>query len=334
MVEEFLEVTVIICTRNRAKQLAAVLESAAAMRVPEGLQWEFLLVDNGSTDNTAEVAMAFADRLPMRVVREDTPGLSNARNKGVREARGHYLCWTDDDVVIDPGWLSAYVEAFRRHPEAAIFGGKVIPRLEGTAAPDWFVKGRYERPICYLLAYRDFGDAELLLRMETGQVPYGANFAVRTHEQRQFLYDPELGVSPSHKRLGEETDVIYRILHSGASGWWVPGSLVNHIIPPARQTAAYVYEYHYLAGATMAHIRSATPQRNHILLDGRQVEGYELRPWRLFRRGINRLLRYGLARLRGDEAWVGRLSEAGYFLGAAGYRSRYDSQLAGLKKWF
>ncbi|MET0210652.1 MAG: glycosyltransferase, partial [Burkholderiaceae bacterium] len=215
-----LEVTVVICTRNRAKQLSSVLTSASAMDVPPDLRWEFLVVDNGSTDNTEEVIRSFADRLPVRYCREDTPGLSNARNCGVKAARGRYICWTDDDVVIDSRWLSAYVDAFRRHPEAAIFGGRVLPQLEGKSAPDWFVQHHLAVPISSPMAYRDLGDHEVTLGFKGNRVPYGANYAVRTAEQRQAMYDPALGVSPTHKRLGEEVDVIYRMMKAGATGWW------------------------------------------------------------------------------------------------------------------
>jgi hypothetical protein len=78
-----LDITVIICTRNRAPQLRQALESAARLRVPDDLKWELVVVDNGSSDGTAEVAASFKSRLPVRVIREETPGLSNARNRGV-----------------------------------------------------------------------------------------------------------------------------------------------------------------------------------------------------------------------------------------------------------
>ncbi|MBX9715690.1 MAG: glycosyltransferase family 2 protein [Burkholderiaceae bacterium] len=326
-----LEVTVVICTRNRARQLASVLESAAAMSVPEGLQWEFLLVDNGSTDDTTEVAMGFADRLPMRVVREDTPGLSNARNKGVEQARGRYMCWTDDDVVIDPGWLAAYVQGFRMHPDAAVFGGKVIPLLEGGNAPDWFERGKFQQPLSSLLAYRDLGEVAIPLGFSGGLVPYGANYAVRTQEQRQALYDPQLGVSPSHKMLGEEVDVMYRMFKAGVTGWWVPGSLVNHIIPPARQTRSYVYEYYFLAGATMVHMRQHHPRGNFLVTPTYTPPGYSLGAFRCFRRGVNRLLQFRRARRAGDPIWVSLLADAGYYMGAASYRNRLAPFLLNLK---
>jgi len=105
-------VSVVVCTRNRADQLGEFLQSAAGLTVPPGLAWELIIVDNGSSDHTAEVVESFASQIPVRCVREDKAGLSNARNRGVDEAKGDYICWTDDDVKLDPKWLSAYVAAF------------------------------------------------------------------------------------------------------------------------------------------------------------------------------------------------------------------------------
>src|SRR5262245_58021394 len=102
------DITVLICTRNRAAQLGHALSSAARMDAPPGVRWELVVVDNGSTDETEQVALGYSDRLPVRLVREETPGLSHARNRGVSEARGRYICWTDDDIVLDRNWLAAY----------------------------------------------------------------------------------------------------------------------------------------------------------------------------------------------------------------------------------
>lgn len=331
---ESLEVSVVICTRNRARQLAEVLDSAAQLDLPPGLRWELLVVDNGSSDDTEAVIRSFSDRLPVRYTREDTPGLSNARNHGVMAARGIYLCWTDDDVRMDRRWLAAYVEAFRRHPEAAVFGGRVLPRLEGGAAPAWFVEHHLKHPIASPMAYRDLGDEELPLSFSGNRIPYGANFAVRTAEQRRALYDPELGVSPTHKRLGEEVDAVYRMMKAGATGWWVPGSVVHHLIPPGRQTAAYIYEYYFLAGATTAHLKARRPGDNYLIVDGEYPSDFALSRWRCYRRSMRRFLTYRLARRRGDPRWIEDLAGLGYYLGMGSYGSAAEKTFIDLKHRF
>lgn len=313
-----IDVTAIICTRNRAYQLASVLDSACQLVIPADLVWEFIVVDNGSTDGTADVVARYADRLPIRCVREETPGLSNARNRGVDEAKGEYICWTDDDVVIDPGWLSAYAAAFKRHPEAAVFGGRVIPLLE-KPTPAWFEKSRYDFPLSSLLAYRDFGDRIIALTFNDGLVPWGANFAIRTAEQKQHRYNPELGVSPQHKRVGEETDVIYRIFKDGANGWWVPDSKVNHIIPIKRQTLRYVFDYAFLGGETLAYLRDQYPTDNYLLATGAPPPEYKFIKLQLYWLIGYLSIKFAVATIIKHRSQLTHLSKVGYYTGIASY---------------
>jgi hypothetical protein len=242
-------ISVVMCTRNRAQQLRRVLDSAARMAVPTGVSWEFVLVDNGSTDDTGAVAQSYADRLPIRCVREETPGLSNARNRGVAEARGDYICWTDDDVVIDALWLAAYAKAFKSRPEAAFFGGVIEPVLEGVT-PTWMAENRAQ--LGDLMAARDFGPKPI--RLDADHLPYGANYAVKASVQRAHCYDASLGVGPGLKRLGEETTVLQRMLNDGGRGFWVPRARVRHVIPQTRQTLRYVSVYEQSVGETWAHL--------------------------------------------------------------------------------
>ncbi len=132
-------VSVVVCTRNRAASLDALLDTASRLRIPARTAWEVIIVDNGSTDETAEVVRRHAGQLPIRRVEEPRIGLSHARNRGIAEARGRYLCWTDDDVRLDPDWLAGYVAAFDRHPDAAVFGGPILPQVE-PPTPSWFAR--------------------------------------------------------------------------------------------------------------------------------------------------------------------------------------------------
>ena len=265
------DVTVVICTRNRAAQLNNVLESVANLQVPKGLRWELVVVDNGSSDNTAEVVASFRDRLPARTVREEAAGLSHARNRGVAEATGRHICWTDDDVLLDPQWLAAYAAAFSQHPEAAVFGGEIMPVLQ-SPTPKWFAKLADQWPLTTLLAKRDHGDQPIPLAFDEGIVPWGANFAVRAMEQRRFLYEPALGVSPLQHRVGEEAEVIFRIMRAGASGWWVPDAKVRHIVPVKRQTLSYVYEFFFACGETGAYMERTWPGEHHMAGDKREMD--------------------------------------------------------------
>lgn len=244
-------ITLLICTRNRRASLARTLESITRCRRPADLEWEVLVVDNGSSDGTAAEIAAFASRLPIRSVREDIPGLSHARNTGVRHARGEYVLWTDDDVLVDEGWLDAYRRAFLDHPDAAFFGGRVEPVLE-PPTPAWLTENL--DLLEHLLAARDFGDAPFAIRDGDERLPFGASFAVRAREQKAHLYDTDLGVSPTMRRSGEETQLLRALLAEGGTGRWVPDARVSHLIPARRQTLSYVVQHYRAYGETAAYL--------------------------------------------------------------------------------
>lgn len=313
-------ITVAICSRDRAEQLRRVLETAVAMTVPAGLDWEMIIIDNGSSDHTADVVRDFDDRLPIRLVSEPTAGLSNARNRAVVEARGDYICWTDDDVLIDRGWLAAYAQAFSRHPDAKFFGGPVDPTLEGTP-PAWFAENR--NVLGFLLAEREFGDQPIALSIENETLPFGANYAVNTAEQRRHRYDPLLGVAPQQRRLGEETKVIEAIAAAGAEGYWVPEARVKHLIPPARQTLAYVGTYQRSMGETWAYL-SGLDCRNFmatsIAATNRSLDGVPVWIWRKM---ITHRLAYAITKLAGTSPRsLKHWQSYGFYKGAVDYLRR------------
>lgn len=311
-----MRISVVLCTRNRAEQLRCTLESATRMRIPDGLAWELVLVDNGSTDHTSDVVADFEGRLPVRRVVELTPGLSNARNCGVAAARGDYICWTDDDVVIDANWLVAYAEAFARHPEATVFGGVIEPVFE-REPPQWWFRNRSWLGNIY--AARDFGAEEIELTAASQRLPFGANFAVRQQEQLEALYDPELGVGPMHKRLGEETAVVL-VLLEGRKGYWVPGARVKHLIPEKRLGLGYVADYYRALGESWAHLSQrdgANILGASIPAGGRRIKGMPV--W-LMRKAAVAWAKSAGARLHfASEAWLKPWTDFQYLVGALNY---------------
>lgn len=249
---------------------------------PTDADWNLLVVDNGSQDHTQRVIAQYSSRLKLRSVIEPRAGLSNARNCGVAAAAGDYLVWTDDDVTVDPGWLQAYVEAFRRWPDAALFGGTIIPELE-PPTPPWIAESV---PVLGgMLALRDFGDMALPLNVVAGLLPFGANYAIRLQDQRRFPYDPSLGYAPGQRRMDEETQMFVQLLGSGAHGIWVPRARVTHRISPQRQNMAYILRYYMTHGETQAALE---PRRPVPFLFGA--------PRWLWRRAIGRYLGYCLHR--------------------------------------
>jgi GT2 family glycosyltransferase len=89
-----------------------------------------LIVNNNSTDHTDDVIGEYVGRLAIRREFESRGGKSNALNRAIDVAKGDYIVWIDDDVLVDPGLLTAYAAAFQRWPEAAVFGGRIKPKYE------------------------------------------------------------------------------------------------------------------------------------------------------------------------------------------------------------
>jgi glucosyl-dolichyl phosphate glucuronosyltransferase len=311
---------VVVCTRNRAALLDDLLDTATALRIPGRVDWELIVVDNGSTDGTPNVVRRYEGRLPVRRVEEPRIGLSHARNRGVAEARGRYLCWTDDDVRLDPGWLAAYLTAFERHPDAAVFGGRILPDIEAPT-PRWFARCSDCWPLTGVIAKRDMGNDEFEVSL-LHATPYGANFAVRAEEQRRFSYETGLGLMGDHGLVAEETQLIYRIISAGGSGWWVPDSRVFHRIGPGRQTWRHVLAYFIRLGETAAYLHDRAPADNCFEISGRpRFAGWSTTT--ILFRMLGRFALVVIDALRGRScAALGHWAIFGQELGVVRYRCR------------
>lgn len=123
-----MDVSIIVCTLNRADQLALCLPTlSAAIAAAPDLACEVVVVDNGSTDTTAEVITAWASTCSHRVTRslQPTPGLATARNTGVAAAKGDLVIFTDDDCRMDTSYVRAASSAYRAEPVRTLMGGVV-----------------------------------------------------------------------------------------------------------------------------------------------------------------------------------------------------------------
>ena len=295
-----MDITVAICTWNRSALLRETLDQFTRLRIPPGVTWELLIVNNNSTDDTDAVARAFGNRLPVRLLAEPTPGKSHALNRAVREAAGTYILFTDDDVLVDPEWIAAYCAAFRRWPEAAVFGGPIHPWFAGQP-PAWLVQAFHQ--VEYAFAALDLGTEP---RQFGGHdVPFGANMAMRAADQRRYPYDPKLGPRPESGLRGEEITLVKRMLADGATGWWVPEARVKHFIPAHRQSVRFIREWYRGWGEYLA--RTLPPGR-HASFAGRPL-------W-LWRQVVESELRFQVRRrVARPEVWIEDLKHAAYSWG-------------------
>lgn len=241
-----IRLSLIIPTHNRSERLIAALESVIRQDLPAA-DWECVVVSNNSTDDTVARFGDFAAHYPglnLRLVTEDGPGVSYARNRGIAETSAPLLVFIDDDERINPGFLRAYADFFDAHPDAVVAGGRIIAEYV-TGRPAWLSKYT-EMPIANPM---DFGDA--VRPFPAGRVPGGGNMAFRRSAALRYGgFDPSLGRVGRMLIGGEENDFFERLMRGGETCWYVPGAVMWHIIPPEKLTESYFRRLCYNVGVS------------------------------------------------------------------------------------
>lgn len=241
-----MHVTVAICTWNRAELLDQTLLKMRELRIPEGTTWELLVVNNNSTDQTETILAKYKDVLPLRAVNESKQGHSHARNCAVAAATGELLIWTDDDVLVDPAWLAAYVRAATEYPDADVFGGDIKPWFE-EQPPRWLEVNLKDIEGAFALRTALAKGEPIQLSF----LPFGANMAFRLRALREVPFDGTLGRIGNDMLGGDETTVIAALMKRSGSGVWVPDAKVRHFIPKQRMNLDYLRKFFRGYGRTM-----------------------------------------------------------------------------------
>jgi len=226
-----MQITVILCTYNRCESLARALQSVAGSVLPETIEWEVLVVDNNSGDQTAAVVKDFNQRYPrrFRYLFEPRQGKSYALNAGICEARGNILAFVDDDVTVEAEWLQNLTSALH-DSQLAGCGGRILPE-RGFVPPRWLaLEGRYNL-VGALCAYFDPVDTSGELK----DPPFGANMAFRKEMFARYGYfRTDLGPFPNNKIGFEDTEFGRRLMAAGERLLYIPTAVVYHEVPKYR----------------------------------------------------------------------------------------------------
>jgi glycosyltransferase involved in cell wall biosynthesis len=233
-------VSLTIQTYNRAQMLAETLESLRSLRRPGAIEYEILVVDNNSTDDTPEVIRRYGDLLAprLRSVFEPRQGLSHARNRALAEARGTVVSFIDDDVAVDPGWLEAVCSAFTMWAASVVGGRSYLIYPPSLSRPLWLPASRED-----LYSRLDHGPEPLV---GTDKELFGLNFSVRKDQALEVGgFNPSFGRSGNTLACGEESDLLARIRRAGGVVVYEPRAVVGHRIPPERLTKKWLLRRAY-----------------------------------------------------------------------------------------
>ena len=222
-------VSVVVATRDRARQISPALDSLLALEYPD---YEILVVDNApSTGETADlIAAKYASTGRVRYVREDRPGLAVAHNRALKEISAPLVAFTDDDVLVDKYWLAELVRGFDAAPNVACVTGIVLPAEIETPA-QWLVEqyvGLSKGFTSRLFDLDENRDASALYPYSAGWFGTGASMVFKTAALRRmggFANDlgtgtPALG--------GDDLDSFFRTIVSGHQLVYQPSAILWH----------------------------------------------------------------------------------------------------------
>ncbi|HET9644527.1 MAG TPA: glycosyltransferase [Burkholderiaceae bacterium] len=241
-----MDLTIIVCTYNRAPSLRDTLEALRRLESPPGCEWEVIVVDNNSRDETRAVVEELATTWPrLRYAFERAQGLSHARNHGIAAARGEVILFTDDDVLPESDWLRVTLEGLERHGADAC-GGYIAPIWE-RPPPSWLT----ERFFGFLALRTDRSDDFPIV--DSDHVPFGANMAFRRRVfERVGVFDTKRGRNGKVLAGGEDIEFFERLMAAGMKAWFLGRSRVHHKVEAYRLRKGYFLRWRFHASRNIA----------------------------------------------------------------------------------
>jgi GT2 family glycosyltransferase len=196
-------VSVVVCAYNAGRTLRECLDALTRINYPD---YEVVLVDDGSTDNTPSIAAEYPQTIYLR---QSNHGLSHARNVGAQAAKGDIIAYTDADCAPDEDWLRCLVQAMRDQSVQAIGGPNITPRSDGWAA--------------HCVAASPGNPSHVMFDDQFAEHVPGCNMAFR-RESLETLG----GFDPQFRVAGDDVDMCWRLLDNGSKIGYAPGAFVWH----------------------------------------------------------------------------------------------------------
>ena len=239
-----LDITVAIPTYNGAKRIPQLLERLKAQTKVDGLQWEVLIVDNNSQDNTAEIVQQYQSHwlpeVPLRYYFEARQGAAFARQSAVQKAAGQLIGFLDDDNLPDETWVSEAYALSQQYPQAGAYSGQIHGEYE-VPPPKGFEK---IRPF---LAIREHGSKPFQFQPESLNLPPAAALVVRREAwlnavplEQKFTGPGRKGQNARSYVGGEDYEALLYLHKAGWEIWYTPSLSTWHQIPASRFEKQYL----------------------------------------------------------------------------------------------
>ncbi|MBD2576688.1 hormogonium polysaccharide biosynthesis glycosyltransferase HpsE [Oscillatoria sp. FACHB-1406] len=234
-----MDFTVAIPTYNGASRLSEVIEKLKAQIGTENIAWEILVIDNNSSDNTAQIVQEFQTHwsypFPLQYHFEPEQGLAYARQRAINEAKGTFLGFIDDDNLVAPNWVAEALSFGREHPRAGAYGGQIHPAFE-VPPPENFEN------IIGFLAIRERDTQPQQYNPKILSLPPGAGLVARVQAWRECFSKPSLFAGRLGKSMvgGEDWEPLIYMHKAGWEIWYAPNLHLDHKIPASRLSEDYL----------------------------------------------------------------------------------------------
>ena len=249
--------SIVIATKDRGTEIDATIDSVLGLDYDN---FEVILVDNCSSPANQQILLRWQQQHPDRLVyvRENRLGLSNARNCGIKNSKGEFIFFLDDDAIVPSHWLKLMVQTFQNYPKAYALGGKVIAKFT-TPPPAWL-----DQRLGVYISNFDHGDQ--IIPLTYNEYPRGVNMAFRRAVFDRVGYFLDCFGRKGKSLMGyEEIELCYRIERAGLGILYVPYGEVYHCIRGDRLNYEWFQRRFYWQGRSEGLFELMHFGRSHVL---------------------------------------------------------------------
>ena len=242
------DISVVICTHNRAFLLPDVLNSLEMTETPENTEIELVIVDNACSDNTFQTIKEYTKNSKFEItpLKESKKGKTFALNTAIKIAKGDLLAFVDDDHIVNPGYFKAIRAALSKYPDFNLFCGRIAPNWDGTE-PAW-VHDDTSYPIRpFPIPNFNMGDRDLEVQLDKGMfIPGAGNLVIKRSVFKNIgLFSEEFGPKGHNLQGGEDLEFIRRALKHGERLMYIPEILQYHQVDKNKLTLNYLIKKAY-----------------------------------------------------------------------------------------
>ncbi len=240
--KECIKFTVAIPTYNGASRLPEILEGLQNQQDTENISWEIIVVDNNSTDNTANLIKKYQQNwqypFPLKYSFESRQGAAYARERGVTEAQGEFIGFLDDDNYPVSNWVAKAYEFAQKYPQAGAIASQIHANWE-IEPPENFQR------IAPFLAITERGNKPLLYQPKSKLLPPSAGIVIRKQAWLETIPEKLVltGRANGNMLTGEDTEMLSYIQQSNWEIWYNPEMEIYHQIPKWRLQKEYLFPF-------------------------------------------------------------------------------------------